>query len=119
MAHEVMGISIGSISVQDQLYLAALGKLEQVVAQYVRPEEGMFIAQTQPALYVLFEKAAPVWGIYFLWTATPYEEQDMIEQLTSKHVEWALIFEVAIDGRQESMFRESVPNGMGAPDTRL
>ena len=105
VAHEVMG---------DRLYLgsgsaAALGKLEQVVAQYVRPEEGMFIAQTQPALYVLFEKAAPVWGIYFLWTATPYEEQDMIEQLTSKHVEWALIFEVAIDGRQESMFRNLYP----------
>lgn len=70
-----------------------LFRVRAMVEKYVPRDEPMFIAPTRTTFYPLFEKATPVWWIYFLFQNTEAEQRAVIEGLRQRQVRWALIDE--------------------------
>ncbi len=81
---------------------------EKMLKERVPESEPLLIAPYTPGLYAIFDRKAPVWGLYMLWEAGPEEQQGMIRDLASGHVNWALIWDVTLSSPRRS-FRSSYP----------
>lgn len=84
-----------------------LDKIKTTLQQNVQPEEGLLIAPHWPMMYNVLERESPVWEIYFLFASPIDEQQKTIRVLNEKHVNWILLGDVALDGRNELRFRNT------------
>jgi len=96
----------------EELWLAesekiGLERLRTVMTQHVIDTEGIFIAPHAPGLYCVLQKDSPVWQTYFIFPEQAEDEEIMIEALRTKKIRWALVGDVALDGREELRFRHT------------
>jgi hypothetical protein len=84
-----------------------IARIDRVVRQRVPENETLLIAPYMPTLYPMLGKSSPIWDLYLLWEADADRQDEIIRSLEQKRVAWALIAEVALDGRQELRFRNS------------
>lgn len=84
-----------------------LDTIKTTIKLNVQPEEGLLIAPHWPMLYNVLERESPVWEIYFLFPSPEEEQQKTIRRLKEKNVNWILIGDVALDGRDELRFRNT------------
>lgn len=83
------------------------GMIEDVRAidQYlIKSDEKILVAPYLPGLYVILGRQSPVWEIYFLLPRALEQEEAMVHDLDSKHVEWALVCNYYMDDRPELQF---------------
>ncbi len=86
-----------------------LENLRAFVRAHLADEESIFIAPNRPTLYALLGKVSPSWWIYFFWPATDEEQRELIEALSKRGVDWVLIIDRPIDGRDDLRFRSTHP----------
>ncbi len=96
-----------------------LDRLEQTVDTYVGPDEQIFIAPSRPALYPVLGKRSPVRQIYFLWFASPEEEEEIVERLEQRAVEWVLLVDTPVGNREELRFASTHPHVMDSIERRF
>jgi hypothetical protein len=101
--HEVAGDTLRLPSFQ----AAELTAIEAVVRSHVGPDDRLFVAPTRPAFYPIFGKTSPDWWLFFFWPATDIAQQRTIARLEAAHVQWALVLDEAIDGRDDLRFQNS------------
>jgi hypothetical protein len=65
----------------------------------------LFIAPFDPGLYPILRQESPVWDTYLLWPETEAMERRMIRDLGD--VRWAIISDLALDGRDDLRFRNT------------
>jgi hypothetical protein len=81
--------------------------VRQIVAEHVRPEEGLFIAPHWPTFYDILQRPSPTWQIYFLFPESLDRQKEMISALGKNNVRWVILGDVALDGHEALRFRHT------------
>lgn len=81
--------------------------VRQIVAEHVRPEEGIFIAPHWPTFYGILQRPSPTWQIYFIVPESMERQEEMIADLGKNNVQWVILGDVLLDGRDELRFRHT------------
>jgi hypothetical protein len=103
--YEITGNQLWLVKTQ----AAYIETIKQLVAQHVAPDEAILIAPHAPALYPILQREAPLWNTYLLFPDPPERQLQMIDRLAKAHTNWALLSDVALDGRDELRFRHTHP----------
>jgi hypothetical protein len=85
-----------------------LDDVKSFVTGHVGPDEELLIFPYWPGLYCILERESPVWQIYVIvfpgLEAPAKLQKEMIEDLEAKNVNWAIIGDFGLDGREEFRF---------------
>lgn len=81
----------------------------RAINQQVAPQEGILLAPHIPAMYSVLEQESPLWDLYFLFPETEEEQQEMIQTLGEKQVNWVVLGDIALDQREDLRFRNTHP----------
>ncbi len=84
--------------------------LRQLVDRYAPNDESFIVAPFWPGAYALFERKSPMWAIYALWQRGPQFEAAEIARIKSANPAFVLVFDFALDGREDLRFRNSHPD---------
>jgi hypothetical protein len=83
--------------------------LKQLVNKYATGGKSFMATPVWPGAYALFNRRSPMWAIYALWTRSPQAQQLDIERIRAAKPEFVLIFDLALDGRDELRFEKTNP----------
>jgi len=93
------------VSRYDAAILAEAGKL----AALAKPDEPIWFAPNQPALYPVTGRLSPTRAIYFFYPATPSEDEALARELDASRTGWAMLRDYALDGREDLRFVNTNP----------
>lgn len=88
---------------------AYLETVKQLITQHVGPQEELLIAPHSPGLYPILQRQAPTWDIYLLFPETEERQQEIIQDLNHHHVNWVILADNPLDGRDDLRFRNTHP----------
>ena len=83
--------------------------LNKLVHQYAPEGQPFFMTPFLPSVYPMFERKSPVWEIYALFPQSQEFERAEIERIKIAKPVFALIFEHALDRRDELRFKNTHP----------
>ncbi len=89
--------------------VAYIDTVRKLVAQHVGTHEGLFIAHHSPALYPILHRKAPVYDPWPLNPRSKDKQVEMIQDLIKNKVNWVILADIALDGRDELRFRHTHP----------
>ena len=78
--------------------------IKQINFQIVPQHEGFLIAPHWPTFYPILQRESPLWDIYLLFPENKARQKEMIEELKVKEVNWVILCDVALDGRDDLRF---------------
>jgi hypothetical protein len=78
--------------------------LRKFAGENIAPQEGMLIAPFMPTLYPILGHESPLWNLAYLFPATAQRQEAMIQELTAKNVNWAIISDAPRDKREDLRF---------------
>jgi hypothetical protein len=78
--------------------------LRKFAAENIAPREGVLIAPFMPTLYPILGHESPLWDLAYLFPATAQRQEAMIQELTAKNVNWAIISDAPRDKREDLRF---------------
>jgi hypothetical protein len=84
-----------------------LRSVVKIHREKIGPGEGLLIAPHWTTFYPILERKAPLWDIYFLFKETEERQMEMIAELKEKGVDWVILGDVALDGREDLRFRNT------------
>lgn len=84
-----------------------LTRVRELVAENLRPGDSIFIAPITPALYPILQVQTPLRSDFLLHRETEQVQKEAIQELESNHVNWALIQDLPLDGRDDLRFQNS------------
>jgi hypothetical protein len=97
--YEIGGDELWLTQGQIQLVAAVQDTYENMI------EPGnLFVTPYMPGIYALLSIESPVWDTYLIWPKTESDQLDMIRMLQHKEVNWALVADITLDGREELRF---------------
>ncbi len=83
--------------------------IKTINAQRVLPDEGLLIAPHWPGMYTILRRKSPLWETYFLWKSSEHTQRKQISDLNVNTVNWVILGDVKIDGRDELRFPNTHP----------
>lgn len=93
----------------DRYDARVLAGARKLALDLARPDEPVFFAPNQPLLYPFTGRRSPTRQIYFIHPATPEEEADLVWEIESSGVRWAMVRDYPLDGRDELRFANTHP----------
>lgn len=96
---EPIWIDIGTANIIDTT--------SQINKQLLQQNEGLLIAPHWPGLYPILQRKSPLLDIYFLFAETEARQKEMIEELRRKNVNWVILGDVPLDGRDDLRFKNT------------
>jgi hypothetical protein len=88
---------------------ALLDWARREAAARIPPAAPVFLAPNLPGLYTVLGRRSPVFDIYPIWPAAGGGDDRMLAELRRHHVDWAIVQDAAVDGREELEFRHTHP----------
>lgn len=73
----------------------------RIAAEKIPSDEQLLIAPFAPSLYPVLGRRSPLYELYFLFPATDLGQEEMIRQLSQENVNWALLSNQPLDGRED------------------
>ncbi len=83
--------------------------IRQLVSQYAKEGRSFVVAPFWPGAYALMSVRAPVWENFALWPQSPAFEQKEIARLKQAEPGFVLIYDLALDGKEERRFARTHP----------
>ena len=83
--------------------------LRQLSEQYAPSPQTMLATPFWPGAYALLDRKAPVWEVFALFPRSQAFEEREIERLRAARPGFALVVDIALDGREELRFRNTHP----------
>jgi hypothetical protein len=77
---------------------------KSVLTAFVKPDEKIFFAPIYTTLYCVLDRPSPTHKIYFFKPEPENRQKKTIEELERAGVEWAIIGDPALDGREDLRF---------------
>ena len=87
----------------------ALLSAQYIVKHLAKPDEGVFFAPHTPGLYPFTGRRSPTNQIYFVFPASAEADQHLVDELKEANVQWAMIEDYALDGRDDLRFQHTNP----------
>jgi hypothetical protein len=78
--------------------------LREFAAKNIAPREGVLIAPFAPTLYPILNRESPLWDLGYFFPATAQRQEAMIQELTAKNVNWAIISDAPWDKQENRRF---------------
>lgn len=85
-----------------------IDKVSQINRQ-IPQNDLLLIAPHWTTLYPILQRKSPLWDIYFLFPETEERQRKMILELRNKNVNWVIIGDVLLDGRDDLRFKNTHP----------
>lgn len=83
--------------------------LRQLDNQYSSDAKPFVVVPFWPGAYALLERKSPMWEIYPLFSRSTGFEEKEINRIEASRPGFALVFDMALDGRDELRFRNTHP----------
>lgn len=80
-----------------------------LVRDLAKPGEAILFAPHTPGLYPITGKTSPTKQIYFVFPAPPEVDQALVDELKAADLQWAMLQDYALDGRDGLRFRHTNP----------
>ncbi|MDP3921443.1 MAG: hypothetical protein Q8R76_11635 [Candidatus Omnitrophota bacterium] len=90
---------------KERAYL--IERIRQLDRNCFDAEEGLLVAPHWPTIYPMLKRESPLHMIYFLFQETADRQRDMIAAIEAKNVNWAILGDVKLDGREDLRFRNT------------
>jgi hypothetical protein len=81
----------------------------ELVHRFVKPTEPILFLPNLPALYPFTGRLSPTKQIYFIFPATPEEDRALLDEIRKAGVQWVMIHDYPLDGRDDLRFRNIHP----------
>jgi len=81
-----------------------INTIERIVGRLVAPDEDVFLAPHIPNMYYILDRESPTWNSFFLYRRTRKEQQQVIDELEEDNVQWAVVGDASLDGRDDLRF---------------
>jgi len=81
--------------------------VQKIAENIVSRDEMILIAPNRPGLYPIIDQASPLRTIFFLFPESESVQTGMVKKLDEKKVNWVILANVAIDGRDDLRFRNT------------
>ncbi len=107
---ECVNVEVSGRNLQVDLGTAkAITLLHQLDNQYSSGERPFVVVPFWPGAYALLERRSPMWEIYPLFPRSAVFEEKEISRIEESRPGFALVFDLALDGRDELRFRNTHP----------
>ena len=77
--------------------------------ELAKKDEPILFIPNVPGLYPFTERLSPTRQIYFIHPATPEEDRALLEEINAAGVQWVMLRDYALDGREDLRFRNAYP----------
>jgi hypothetical protein len=84
-----------------------INSVKTLNSNYIRPDEGLLFVPWQPTMYAVLERKSPLRELWFIDKQLESRQKEMIKELEQKNVNWVILNNVALDGREELRFSNS------------
>jgi hypothetical protein len=74
-----------------------------------KADEPILFAPHMPGLYPFTGRLSPTKQIYFIFPATPEEDRALLAEIERAGVQWVMLHDYALDGRDDLRFRATNP----------
>jgi hypothetical protein len=81
--------------------IAYLEAVQDVVDEYMLPDEAILLIPYESGLYPIIEQPSPIYDTYLLWKATKAEQELAVQQLEEKNVQWIIFRERPVDNLED------------------
>lgn len=88
---------------------SAIALLRQLDSQYSSGARSFVVVPFWPGAYALLDRKSPMWEIYPLFSRSAGFEEKEIKRIEESRPGFALVFDMALDGRDELRFRNTHP----------
>lgn len=93
-----------------QTYVAkVLASAWTLNTELAKKDEPILFVPNMPGLYAFTERHSPTNQIYFIYPATPEEDHALLAEMKAANVQWLMMHDYALDGREELRFRNTNP----------
>ena len=99
----------GRRMVTDAYRASVLTSARHLAKQLAKPEEPILFVPNLPALYPFTGRRSPTKQIYFVFPATPGEDRALVEEIEAAGVQWVMMHDYPLDGRDDLRFRNTNP----------
>ena len=93
----------------DPTTAADLKLVASLAQRYARDGRPFIATPNWPGAYAALERKSPMWEIYALFPRGPAFEREEIERIRSSNPGFAVVMDLALDGRDELRFRNTHP----------
>lgn len=107
--------SLFALDVAGQRMLAPVNRAQVLASAHklgselAKPDEAIFFVPNLPGLYPFTGRLSPTKQIYFIFPASPEEDQALVAELEAARVQWVMMHDYALDGREVLRFRNAYP----------
>jgi hypothetical protein len=74
-----------------------------------KKSEPILFLPHMPGLYPLTERRSPIRQIYLIFPATPEEDRALLAEIEKANVQWVMLLDFPLDGRDDLRFRNTHP----------
>ena len=86
-----------------------LASAQRLAEDYARPDEPILFLPNLPGLYPFVGRSSPTRQIYFIFPASPEEDRALLAEINAAGVQWVMLHDYALDGRDDLRFRNTNP----------
>ncbi len=103
-------VDVGGQQMVAPIYHAHVMKSAQILAnELASPDEPVLFLPHMPGLYPLTGRLSPTNQIYFIFPATPEEDRALLAEIEAANVQWVMLHDYPLDGRDDLRFRNTHP----------
>ena len=86
-----------------------LASAQRLVQDFAAPDEPILFLPNLPGLYPFTGRLSPTRQIYFIYPATPEEDRALLAEIQAANVQWVMMHDYALDGRDDLRFQNTNP----------
>jgi hypothetical protein len=108
--HSLAAVDVGGRRMVSDVYRAVvIQNARDLATRLAQPGEPILFVPNLPALYPLTGRLSPTKQIYLIIPATPAEDRALVHEIDAAKVQWVMMFDYALDGRDDLRFRNTNP----------
>jgi hypothetical protein len=82
---------------------------QKLAGEIAKPDEPILFLPNLIALYPITGRFSPTREIFNIFPASPEEDRALLAQIEAANVQWVMIYDFALDGRDDLRFRHTNP----------
>lgn len=86
-----------------------LASAQRLAEDFAKPDEPILFLPNLPGLYPFTRRRSPTRQIYFIFPAAPEEDRALLAEINAAGVQWVMMHDYALDGRDALRFRNTHP----------